>query len=253
MRLPRIGVSASFFHADADRPIFRGKTLVYAETSLLRWIMEGGATAWLVPPPCTAIPFERVVEDLDGLVLQGGSDICPRTYGEEPLRPEWAGDAVRDAYEIALVQAFRAANKPVLGVCRGMQLLNVALGGTLFQDIATQVPGARVHRNADIYDRLFHEVEILPNTGLSRVFGAADTLRCATVNSVHHQAIKSLAKDLAVEARSIEDGLIEAVRLPGSPYLFGVQWHPEFQRASDSALLDPRPILGEFLAAAGFP
>ena len=143
MARPRVGVSASFFHADPERAIFRGKTLVYAETSLLRWIMDGGASAWMIPPPVTGFSAEMLVEDLDGLVLQGGSDVCPRTYGEEPLRPEWNGDAVRDAYEIALVRAFRAAGKPVLGVCRGMQVLNVALGGSLFQDIQTQVSGAR--------------------------------------------------------------------------------------------------------------
>ena len=98
---------------------------------------------------------------LDGLVLQGGADVSPTSYGETPLQPKWGGDRIRDDYEIALLDAFAERGKPVLGICRGLQLINVAFGGTLLQDIATQQPGALEHRDAEIYDRNFHGVEFV--------------------------------------------------------------------------------------------
>jgi putative glutamine amidotransferase len=106
---------------------------------------------------------------LDGLVMHGGADVWPGSYGEKPLRPEWHGDRVRDEYEIGLVKAFSAAGKPVFGICRGVQLINVAHGGTLYQDIGTQKNGALVHRDAAAYDLNFHQVDILPGTRLSRL------------------------------------------------------------------------------------
>ena len=120
-------------------------------------------------------------------------------YGEEPLRPEWAGDRVRDEYEMALVRAFAAAGKPVFGICRGLQLINVAHGGTLYQDIATQKPGARVHRDAAAYDLNFHEVDVLPETRLASLLQAGRH----RINSVHHQGIKQLAAGFEVEAVEI--------------------------------------------------
>src|SRR6185295_11928282 len=158
----------------------------------------------------------------------------------------WSGDRVRDAYEQGLLRAFEARGKPVLGVCRGLQLMNVALGGTLYQDIDTQRPGPIRHRDAVVYDRNFHEVEFVPGTRLSALHGG--TAR-ATVNSVHHQAIKDLAPGLVVEARSPADGLVEAVRRPGGSYLAAVQWHPEFHRREEGTL-DDTPMLADFLEAA---
>jgi putative glutamine amidotransferase len=240
----RIGVSACFFHADPLREIFKGKTLVYAEQSLLRWLMSEGDLAYLIAPPPDAVPLERVVADLDGLVLAGGSDVCPLTYGQEPLRPEWSGDRIRDAFEIALIRAFLKADKPILGVCRGAQILNVAFGGTLYQDIGTQLPAARVHRSWDVYDQLHHEIATTPGTRLAATCGPG-----GTVNSVHHQAVQELGPGLQVEARSVEDGVVEAIRWTGNGYALGVQWHPEFQEPGDRQL-DARGLLREFLDEA---
>jgi putative glutamine amidotransferase len=183
---------------------------------------------------------------LDGLVLEGGSDLWPGSYGETPLEPRWNGDRVRDDYEQALVAAFIAERKPVFGVCRGLQLLNVAFGGTLLQDIATQRPEALAHREASLYDRHFHEVEFVAGTRLARMYPGVER---AKVNSVHHQAIKDLAEGFVVEARSADDGLIEAVRRPGDSYVAAVQWHPEFHR-NDLGTLDDTPMLDDFLTAA---
>jgi putative glutamine amidotransferase len=242
---PRIGVSACLFHEDKERPVFDGKPLFYLESSMARFVESGGALPYMIPAS-SAAP-DRYARDLDGLVLQGGVDVCPRSYGEEPLRPEWEGDAVRDAYEIALVRAFLAREKPVLGICRGHQVLNVTLGGTLYQDIVTQVPGALVHRVREIYDRHAHAIVLEPASDIARIFGRAGSVK---VNSVHHQAIKDLAPGLVVDARSEADGIIEAVRLEGPPFVRGVQWHPEFTDPNDPTFLDNAPLLRAFLAEA---
>ena len=249
MPRPRIALAPCFFHADPQRPVFKGKTLLYLEESLAHWVERGGAIPLLLPTPAGEVAAEELLEGFDGLLLQGGSDVCPGSYGEEPLRPEWCGDPVRDAYEIALVKACMAAGRPVLGVCRGMQVLNVALGGTLWQDIVTQNPGCRVHRDWQVYDQLFHEVRVDEDSWLAGWVPGPELRR---VNSVHHQGVRALGQGLVAEAASVDDGVVEAVRYdPGgdAPFAYGVQWHPEFQDAADASLLDGGPILGAFLRA----
>jgi putative glutamine amidotransferase len=251
MKPLRIGISACYFHADPKRPVFKGKTLLYLEESLAHWTMSQGALAYLIPstPVGGKVTARDLVAELDGLVLQGGSDVSPKSYGETALRPEWNGDYVRDRYEIELVKRFTEAGKPVLGVCRGAQLLNVAYGGTLYQDIETQVEGAINHRNWDIYDQNFHTIRIEEGSGLARLYPGS---RTAKINTVHHQGLKDLGKGFVVEARAEKDGVIEAIRLKGqgSGYVFAVQWHPEFHDVADQTLLDGAPILREFLDEA---
>src|SRR5438874_8910440 len=120
----KIGISASFFHGDPTRPIFKGKTLLYLEESLAHWVMSVGAFPYLIPSRYNDAPvrLNDLIADLNGLILQGGSDLSPKSYGEKPLKPEWSGDEIRDRYEIELLKAFMSAKKPVLGVCRGLQL-----------------------------------------------------------------------------------------------------------------------------------
>ena len=248
---PRIGISACFFHPDTGRTAAPSKTLQWIEQSTAHWVMAGGALPVMVPAPAGEtfrgdVTLHDYAEWLDGLVMHGGADLWPGSYGEEPLRPEWRGDRVRDAYEIELVRAFVAAGKPVFGICRGLQLINVAWGGTLYQDISLQQPDSRVHRNAQAYDLHFHDVDILPGTVLAETLG---TSGCHRINSVHHQGIKDLAPGFEVEARCAEDGVIEAVRHPGVPWLRAVQWHLEFHRPG-LGTLDDLPILHDFLAAA---
>jgi putative glutamine amidotransferase len=246
-----VGISACFFHADFERPIFTGKTLQYLEESVAHWVMSTGALAVMIPSPegqtrrgdATVHDF---AERLDALVLEGGSDMWPGSYGEAPLQERWSGDRIRDEYEKALLEAFIARGKPVLGICRGLQVVNVALGGTLYQDIDTQRPGPVRHRDPVAYDRNLHEVTFMPGTRLSVLHAG---LARATVNSVHHQGIKDLAPSLVVEARCPADGMIEAVRRPGEPYLAAVQWHPEFHRRGEGTL-DDAPMLVDFLRAA---
>ena len=227
---PRIGISVCFFHADAKRPIFTGKTLQYVEQSIVHWVQSAGALALVIPSPEGPtkrgdVTLHDYASLLDGLVLHGGSDVWPGSYGEEPIKPEWSGDRVRDEYEIALLRAFIDAGKPVLGVCRGLQVINVAFGGTLYQDITTQQPGSGTHRDAALYDQNFHEIEFVTDTRLADLYPGINRAR---VNSVHHQGVKKLAEGFTVEATSPDDGMIEAMRWTGPSYVNAVQWHPEF-------------------------
>ncbi len=254
MRPIKIGLSACFFHADPKRPVFKGKTLLYLEESMAHWVMSAGALVYLIPSPpgtptSSLIDVNALVNELDGLVLQGGSDVSPKSYGETPLKPEWSGDYVRDCYEIALVKEFATQKKPILGICRGLQLLNVCYGGTLYQDIATQNPSAITHRDWEIYDTLFHSIKIESGSGLATLYPGVSR---AQVNSVHHQSIKDLAPGFAVEARSVSDGIIEAIRHQSDANIFGVQWHPEFQTPYEQShgLLTSAPILNDFIKAA---
>lgn len=246
----KIGVSACFFYPDPGRKAAPQKTLQWIEQSTAHWLMAGGALPFMVPSPFgdTArgdVTIDDYAAALDGLLMHGGIDVSPASYGEEPLRPEWSGDPMRDKYEIALVRAFEAAGKPVFGICRGLQLINVAHGGTLYQDITTQKPGALVHRDADSYDLNFHHVEIVAG---SRLEGLLHERR-HKINSVHHQGIKDLAPGFAVEALSPDDGVVEAIRHNGEAWVAAVQWHPEFHRP-ELGVVDDTPLLLDFLAAA---
>jgi putative glutamine amidotransferase len=239
-------------HADHERAIFKGKPLLYLEESIAHYAMAEGALAYLIPTVGkTLVSVGQLLAEIDGLILQGGVDMSPLSYGETPMEERWAGDKVRDDYELALVRECVRQNKPVLGICRGFQVMNVAFGGSLFQDIQTQVPGALVHRDWDIYDQNFHEIELCQDTPLAKLYPRS---RIVKVNSVHHQGINRLGTNLQVEAVSRVDGIIEAVRLKQKaaidPWCFAVQWHPEFQDRTDASLLDPLPILREFYQAA---
>ena len=247
----KIGISACFFHPDPARTAFASKTLQYVEQSMPHWLMASGALPVMVPSPAgdTArgeVHFDDYAHWLDGLVLHGGADVWPGSYGETPLQERWSGDRIRDLYEQALVKAFVAAGKPVFGVCRGLQLINVAFGGTLYQDIPTQLPQALKHRDAEVYDQNFHDLALVPKTRLSHLLAGSSSFK---INSIHHQGIKDLAPGFVVEARCPMDGMVEAIRSTGSTFVAAVQWHPEFHRPEHGAL-DDTPLLTDFLEAA---
>ena len=250
----KIGLSACFSHADPTRSLFTNKTLQYVEQSIAHWIMSSGAMVVMVPCPTgeTArgdVTLAHYAEWLDGIVMHGGADVWPGSYGEVPLQDAWIGDRIRDLYDLALVEAFEQAGKPIFGVCRGLQLINVAFGGTLYQDIETQHEGALRHRDPVTYDLNFHEVDMVPGTRLAQIYPGV--LR-ARVNSIHHQGIKRLAEGFEVEAWSSPDRVPEAIRRkprPGRGYIAATQGHPEFHRPGSNTL-DDSAILQDFMAAA---
>lgn len=248
----KIGLSACFSHADPTRSLFTGKTLQYVEQTVAHWVMSSGAMVVMVPCPTGAtqrgdVNFDDYAQWLDGLVLHGGADVWPGNYGEDPLEERWAGDRVRDDYDKALVASFEKAGKPVFGICRGLQLLNVAFGGTLYQDITTQVPESFGHRDAVSYDQNFHSVEIVQGSQLSRLYPGVERVR---VNSIHHQAIKDLAPEFEAEAFSVPDGIVEAIRRknPSKSYIAALQWHPEFHQPGADTI-DDAALLEDFLCA----
>lgn len=178
------------------------------------------------------------LEGLDGLVLSGGVDLNPKLYGEErhPLADE-PSDA-RDELELGLLREALDRDLPVLAICRGMQLFNVALGGTLEQHIEA----CDVHRRYDLEKRLpVHEVEVEAGTRLAGILGEGKV----AVNSRHHQAVARVGEGLRVSARA-EDGLVEGIELPGKRFAVGVQWHPEDQVGTDAV---QARLFGEFARA----
>lgn len=250
----KVGLSPRFLHTAPREMGFRGKTLQYLEQTVAHWLMTAGALVFMIPSIAGGSLLRRgnlriadYVAELDGLVLQGGADVSPLTYGETALRPEWNGDRVRDMYEIDLLQEFIAAGKPVLGICRGLQLINVAFGGTLYQDIAAQAETARVHHDVDVYDQHFHDIALVAGSALAKLYPSHAS---ASVNSIHHQAVKDVGRGLVVEALSVPDRMIEALRWKGAGYVTGVQWHPEFHDPANPNLLDGGPLLQEFLECA---
>jgi putative glutamine amidotransferase len=255
-----IGVSARIYYPGSQGrlPGVFTKTLHFLEQSVAHWVLSGHAMAVMIPAVTkdsivlrSDLDLHDYAAALDGLVLQGGNDVAPECYGEAPLHPDWAGDAVRDRYEIELIDAFVKAGKPVFGVCRGLQLLNVMFGGTLWQDIATQLPGAREHRVLGAYERHLHEVAIEPGTRLAALYPGVTH---GTANSIHHQGIRKLAPGFVVEARCPEDGMIEAIRRVddggSGSYIAAVQWHPEFHEPGHPQHFDDGPMLADFLEAA---
>ena len=232
---------------------FRDKTLQYLEQSMAHCVMRMGAVAVMIPTVEHSsdisrweVATEDYVEVLDGLILQGGADIDPTVYGEAPTDVIGPIDAVRDQFELELLRGFAAAGKPVLGVCRGMQLINVAYGGTLYQDLEAAGASKFQHRVPDLYDEHAHEVNFVAGSWLQSVYQGA---REARVTSIHHQGVRVLGKDLVVDATS-PDGVIEAVRHCEHPFIVGVQWHPEFHDARFPGLLPTEPLVKAFLKAA---
>jgi gamma-glutamyl-gamma-aminobutyrate hydrolase PuuD len=252
-RTLRIGVSARIFHPEAGSTGLRSKNLQYLEESIAQWVMSRDVLVFMVPTVNTNgllhpsnITMRHYARHLDGLVLQGGADVSPMTYSESPTRPEWSGDRARDVYELELLHEFVDAGKPVLGICRGCQLINVGFGGTLYQDVATNLPDALAHVHED-YDAHRHAIVFPHGSSLGKMF---PNQKRPIVNSIHHQAVKELGRDIHIEAISDPDGVVEAIRYQRAPFVMGLQWHPEFHRAKGTELLDCTPVLDEFLRAA---
>lgn len=170
----------------------------------------------------------QFVEMCDGFLFVGGPDVEPRYYGQERLEACAAVSAARDTLELKLMEAVLKTDKPILGVCRGLQVLNVALGGTLYQDVPSQYESALAHGMEPPYDREAHPVRVVAETPLGELSPLEG------VNSRHHQAIDCLAPGLEPMAYAA-DGLIEAAYMPGKRFVWAVQWHPEAFWNADGA------------------
>jgi putative glutamine amidotransferase len=206
------------------------RAAVFLYTGYIAALEYAGLTPILVTPAHDAVSVEAILGLVDGLVLSGGEDVDPIRYGETARLPLDSILPARDEVELAAVGRALARDIPVLGICRGCQVLNVALGGTLWQDLPSELPGTIGHSQTDGYHRRTHDVVPEPGSRLHAIAGG-HTLH---INSFHHQAVKHLGRDLRVVARA-DDGLVEAIEHRSYPWLLGVQWHPERSEATAPA------------------
>jgi putative glutamine amidotransferase len=191
----------------------------------LEALARAGAVPRILMPSRDPVP--DALDRCDGLLLTGGEDVDPMLYGASSRHPTVKVDRARDDYELALTRGALDRKLPILAICRGIQVLNVAAGGTLVQDLPTERPGALAHRAGDAPDSVAHDVLVTPDSELARLLdGTLDGAGRAGVNSRHHQAIDRLAPGLRVAALA-PDGVVEAVEKPGGAFCLGVQWHPE--------------------------
>jgi len=197
----------------------------------------------------SSMPIEQALAGIDGLMLTGGDDVAPARYGETPHPSVVEAEAGRDEFEIALIAAVRPRHLPILAICRGVQVLNVACGGTLVQDIPSQVTGALAHSLPCPPNQpytLAHEVWVDKDSLLSKLMRERLVDESIEVNSRHHQAIKDPAKGFRVSGTA-PDGVIEAIEDPAAAFCVGVQWHPEnFFRTGEF-----RSLFEGFVEAAG--
>ena len=208
----------------------------------LNGIIRAGGVPVMLPLTSDPDVLYRAMDVCSGFLLTGGQDVSPQLYGDRPLPQCGEVSPERDAMETMLLQKALESDKAVLGICRGIQFLNVYCGGTLWQDLQTQRPSDTEHHMSPPYVRTVHRVSIIPDTMLHQILGCMEL----NVNSYHHQAIKKLGGGLQTAAVS-EDGLIEGVVMPLHRFVCAVQWHPEFASPDDAAA---QKLFAAFIAAA---
>jgi len=233
---PVIGISAAVEQA---RWASWDLVVAMAPRTYVTAVQRAGGIAVILPPdPVVTADPDLLLDRVDALLLAGGSDVDPATYGAEP-DPETSGfRRDRDEFELALLRRAIERDRPALGICRGMQMLNVARGGTIDQHLPDRLGGSVRHREvAGTFSD--HEVAIAPGSLAARATGAER----AAVKSHHHQGVGRLGDGLVVSGRAVEDDLTEAIELPASRYALGVLWHPEEDMQS--------MVIGSLVAAAG--
>ena len=220
MKKPIIGISASMIFEEKDE-LFLGDKYSCVAHSYVDAIYKSGGIPVVLPILKDVSAIREQVKLLDGIVLSGGRDVDPHFYGEEPLEKLEAIFPERDVHETALIKAATDLKKPIFAICRGMQILNVVYGGTLYQDLSL-IPGNVLKHNQVSKPTLkTHKIQIEENSIISEIFGK-ETM----VNSFHHQALDKVADDFKVVARA-SDGVVEAIEHKTYKFLVGVQWHPE--------------------------
>ncbi|BDZ29609.1 gamma-glutamyl-gamma-aminobutyrate hydrolase family protein [Lactiplantibacillus sp. WILCCON 0030] len=222
MTKPIIGVAPGTLAVDSE--MFPGRQRDYVNQVYLRSITDNGGMPLILPVTQDKETIERYVGLIDGLLLCGGQDVDPLTYGEEPLEKLGGIDPKRDAYEIALIKAVHAAHKPILGICRGIQILNACYGGTIYQDLSYMPAGQGTikHLQAQLPAYGMHHVTVTAESKLAHFLGQTKL----AVNSFHHQALHKIAPGFRVVATAPDD-VVEAIEADAGGLRLAVQWHPE--------------------------
>jgi putative glutamine amidotransferase len=216
MTAPRIGVTGI-------TRLVSGVERTGVNAAYVQAVLQSGGVPLVLSPLLGTAHNATLLDALDGLLLSGGEDVAPERYGARPHPALGDVDPVRDAFELELFSAARERQIPTLAICRGIQLVNVALGGSLWQDIPSERPMALAHTQTGRREARSHPVTIIAGSCLAAALGTTGL----DVNSFHHQSIRDLAPGLVVSA-SAPDGEVEGVESgPGGPWLLGVQWHPE--------------------------
>jgi putative glutamine amidotransferase len=243
----KVGISAGFMYPDPNRIHFTKKSLTFVENDFLRFFSRIGVMPCIIPD-LEAERMGEFLDEVDGILLSGGSDVAPQSYREDPIEEgRWPGDLHRDQYEFRILDYAMQTKKPVLGVCRGVQIINVYFGGSLYQDLFTQTNTPVEHRCGVRYDEIMHEIELTDISILGKVY----TKKNFFVNSVHHQGIKDVAPGFDIEATCPVDGLVEAISYKNMSehFILGLQWHPEFAYTLGDAVESPDAIYELFMDA----
>ena len=238
MKRPIIGVTADVQLPDGGK-VRSGR--LYVSRAYISSVERAGGLPIMLPITDVADIVARHAGMIDGLLLTGGVDVNPLLYGEEPQQKLLEVCAERDWYELALIRAVLLQEKPIFGICRGIQMLNVACGGTLWQDIDAITPEILKHRQQQSGYCGSHTVRTEHGSFIWKCI--ADSF---VTNSFHHQACKTLAPEFVATAWTA-DGIVEAIEKPGKPLVFGVQWHPEHMTENHPPMLQ---LFQELTAAA---
>jgi putative glutamine amidotransferase len=240
-RLPLIGVTTS---TTADGPPGTAPPRVWVNHAYLRAVQQAGGVPLLLPPQLEPDGLDALWPRLDGILLTGGGDVDPARFGEAPHPTVADVSGARDRLEIEVTERAVRGRRPLLAICRGVQVLNVALGGSLHQDIASETGSTIPHRQREPRDRPTHAVKVMgEGTRLGATLGTLEL----DVNSFHHQAIKRLGRGLR-DVGWAPDGIVEAVEMPdASALVLGVQWHAEELVGHDPAA---RQLFRSLVAAA---
>jgi putative glutamine amidotransferase len=210
----------------------------------LEAVVNTGGIPWILPVTSARKILREILEHVGGILVTGGNfDIHPRFYGEAPLPVLKNIKDERTEFELRLIDLALKLDKPILGLCGGEQAINVALGGSLYQDIATQIPHALQHQQGNRKETGGHQIRVLRGTKLRRITGRASL----EVNTTHHQAVKKLGRGLVISAVA-EDGVVEGIESCRHSFVLGVQWHPESMIKRD---LHAKKIYSAFVAACG--
>jgi len=216
--LPVIGITADIADSKAN-----GEPTLFLARRYLRAVEQAGAVPLILPPLSSNSAIRQSLNILDGLIISGGNfDIHPSHYGEQPIKELGIVKADRTEFELEIAAGALKKNLPTLGICGGAQALNVVLGGSLYQDIGTQVPSAGEHEQSDKRASGGHRVKIPSGTRLRAIVRRQHL----EVNTTHHQAVKELGKGLLANAVA-DDGIIEGIESTRHAFVLGVQWHPE--------------------------